>query len=93
MVKEYDYKGVFVLALDNDSAGLKIGNSLKNELDKLGITSFNNTLIKSIDDGKWKDINKALTENKEALTRNLTYFYEQYNLISKKLRGDDFEIG
>ena len=93
LVKEYDYKGIFVLALDNDSAGLKIGNSLKNELDKLGITSFNNTLIKSIDDGKWKDINKALTENKEALTKNLTYFYEQYNLISKKLRGDDFEIG
>ena len=93
LVKEYDYKGIFVLALDNDSAGLKIGNSLKNELDKLGITSFNNTLIKSIDDGKCKDINKALTENKEALIRNLTYFYEQYNLISKKLRGDDFEIG
>lgn len=93
LVKEYDYDGIFVLALDNDSAGLKIGNSLKNELDKLGITSFNNTLIKSIDDGKYKDINKALTENKEALTRNLTYFYEQYNLISKKLRGDNFEIG
>lgn len=96
LVKQYDYKGIFILALDNDIAGIDASNKLKNELDKLHITSFSNPLIKSIDDGKYKDINQTLTKNKEHLIRNLNYFYEQYNLISEKInkqRGDDFDIG
>lgn len=94
LCKDYDYKGIFILALDNDRAGLDAQNLLKNEFDKLNIPSFPNTLISSIGDGNLKDINEALIKNKTQLVKNLHYFYQQYQIISEKVnekRGVEIE--
>ena len=93
--KEYDFKGVIILALDNDKYGKNTQQELKEQLDKLNIPSFCNNLISTIDDGNCKDINKALTENKEKFTEHLNYFYEQYKIIADKInekRGVEIEV-
>ncbi len=95
LCKDYDYKGCFILALDNDSAGRKAQQELKDELDKLNIPSFCNDLISTIDDGKYKDINKVFcSEDKERFVKTLHYFYEQYQYICYQTmlkRSDAFE--
>lgn len=93
--KEYEYKGIFILAFDNDIAGCDAQKKLKSEFDKLHIKAFCNTLISSIDDGNYKDINEALIKNKMQLIRNLNYFNDKYKIILDKInfkRGDVFEI-
>lgn len=95
LCNEYDYKGCFVLALDNDFRGKSSQEILRKELEKINITAFSNSLISSIDDGEYKDINEALINNREKLTSNLNFFYEQYQTILYKLnveRGVDCEM-
>ena len=93
--RDYNFKGMYVIALDNDSVGKTTSELLKKELDDLDITSFINPLIRSIDDGKYKDINEALVNNKSKLKSNMDYFTEQYKIIQEKikLRSDNgYEI-
>lgn len=84
--RDYNYKGMFVISFDNDSIGTTTAQLLKSEFDKLNILSFVNPLIRSIDDGKYKDINEALVNNKNKLISNMNYFTEQYKLIQEKMK-------
>ena len=77
---------MFVISFDNDSIGTTTAQLLKSEFDKLNILSFVNPLIRSIDDGKYKDINEALVNNKNKLISNMNYFTEQYKLIQEKMK-------
>ena len=94
--KEYDYKGIFILSLDNDYYGKLYQDKLKKEFDDIGIISYPNNLINTIEDGKYKDINETLINNKEKLIYNVNFFDNQYHNILDKInikRGDDYELG
>lgn len=95
LCSDYNFKGLLILALDNDPVGKTTSELLKQELDDLKINCTINTLINSIGDGKCNDINEALTEHKEKLKSNMKYFTEQYQYILDKmnLRSDELEIG
>lgn len=82
LAKENNYKGSFIIALDNDSVGKTTSELLKLQLDSLNIPSYVNSLISTVDGAK--DINEALIKNKEKLERNIKYFNEQYQIIVEK---------
>ena len=89
IVKEKNYKGSFVIVFDNDRVGEIYQNILKEELAKLNVNSFFNTLISNICDEKCKDINDALVNFKDILIKNYNYFNDNYKkIICKKEMGD-----
>lgn len=78
--KDNNFKGVFMLALDTDTNGIKASEDLKEDLDAVGIKSFifNSNLDKYnvyLDDGnviKNKDINEWLLSDKDKLKSGVT---------------------
>ena len=78
--KDNNFKGVFMLALDTDTNGIKASEDLKEDLDAIGIKSFifNSNLDKYnvyLDDGnviKNKDINEWLLSDKDKLKSSVT---------------------
>lgn len=78
--KVNNFKGVFILALDTDTNGIRASEDLKEDLEAIGIKTFifNSNLDKYnvySDDGntiKNKDINEWLLSDKEKLKNNVT---------------------
>ncbi|MBQ9013457.1 MAG: toprim domain-containing protein [Bacilli bacterium] len=78
--KDNNFKGVFMLALDTDTNGIRASEDLKEDLDTIGIKSFifNINLDKYnvyLDDGdtiKNKDINEWLLSDKDKLKSSVT---------------------
>ena len=78
--KDNNFKGVFMLALDTDTNGIRASEDLKEDLDTIGIKSFifNSNLDKYnvyLDDGdtiKNKDINEWLLSDKDKLKSSVT---------------------
>ena len=81
VIKEKQFNGTVVIVFDNDVAGIKVTKDLKEELAKINVNSFSNTLIANFDDTECKDINKALTTNKKLLEENYRYFDTAYRKI------------
>lgn len=69
LLNKYNYKGVIVLALDNDLTGKKYNELIKNELIKLEIPYLNCTPA-IIKDG-FKDYNEMLVESNEKFKKNI----------------------
>lgn len=77
--KDNNFKGVFMLALDTDTNGIRASQDLKNDLEAIGIKAliFNSNsdkYNKYLDDGnviKNKDINEWLLSDKEGLTKQV----------------------
>lgn len=77
--KDNNFKGVFMLALDTDTNGIRASQDLKDDLEAIGIKAliFNNNsdkYNKYLDDGnviKNKDINEWLLSDKEGLTKQV----------------------
>ena len=92
VIEENNYNGFLILAFDQDKTGLAYQEIVKEELAKLNVSSFSNTLIKTIASDKCKDLNEALVQNKEKFKRNFEYFDENYKLIiAKKLANKGSE--
>lgn len=78
--KDNNYKGIFILALDTDTMGLKASEDLKEDLEAIGIKSaiFNSEPYKYnvYDEDKKvinnKDINEWIISDKEKLAKNIT---------------------
>lgn len=74
-IKDNNFKGFIVLALDTDATGIRASRDLKDELEALDIKSITfNRDITSYDISeteKAKDINEALLKNKEQLTKRV----------------------
>ena len=65
-VREHEPENTFILALDNDRAGMDAQKTLKAELDALKIKSIEASIY-----GDYKDANETLQKDKEAFTFNL----------------------
>ena len=90
LLKENNHNNYFVLAFDNDNAGLTYQTIVKNKLEKINIHSFPITLISSI--SGVKDLNEALINDEDRLRKNFDYFDENLKIIKDKLNGDEIEI-
>ena len=77
--KDNNFKGIFMLALDTDTNGIRASQDLKDDLEAIGIKAliFNSNsdkYNKYLDDGnviKNKDINEWLLSDKEGLTKQV----------------------
>ena len=65
-VREHEPENTFILALDNDRAGMDAQKDLKAELDALKIKNIEANIY-----GDYKDANETLQKDKEAFTFNL----------------------
>jgi len=78
--KDNNYKGIFILALDTDTNGIRASLDLKDDLELIGIKAilFNRDKDKynlTLEDGNTinnKDINEYLITNKDKLTSDVT---------------------
>lgn len=87
LCEEKNLKCNFVLAFDNDSAGLSYQKKAEEEFIELGINSFPITLISNFK--RSKDLNEALLEDKELLKRNLDFFDTQLKIFIEKTNQKD----
>lgn len=78
--RDNNYKGVFMLAFDTDNNGIKASETLQEDLEAIGYTSYiYNSKINKFnsftDDGKEtrnKDLNEWLLSDKEGMQKNVT---------------------
>lgn len=78
--KDNNFKGVFMLALDTDTNGIKASEDLKEDLDAIGIKSFifnsnydkYNVVLDDNTEIKNKDINEWLLSDKDKLKSSVT---------------------
>lgn len=78
--KDNNFKGVFMLALDTDTNGIKASEDLKEDLDAIGIKTFifnsnydkYNVYLEDNNEIKNKDINEWLLSDKEGLKKSVT---------------------
>ena len=90
-VKENDFSGTIVIDFDNDNPGIEAARKLKEELLKLNVNSFSNSLIYNFGSDNCKDINQALITDRQLLTRNYIYFDENYKKnMEKQLAEEGF---
>lgn len=90
VVEENKYNGTFVLAFDNDKTGAMYQDIVKEELEKLKVSSFSLTLISGTG---VKDLNEALIKNKNLLIKNYQYVNDTLKMIiSKKEEERNSEI-
>lgn len=90
VVKDKGYNGTLVLAFDNDKSGKMYQDIVKEELTKLNVNSFSNSIISSLE---VKDLNEALIKNKESLIKNYNYFNDNFKIIiNKKIESEEYEI-
>ena len=84
IIKENDYKGAIILALDTDNTGLRVSENIAEELKELGIKTItmnkeNNSYGEGI-----KDINEYLLKDKDSLTKTITYFNDSLEDVQKQ---------
>ena len=91
-----DYKGVFVLALDTDTNGLRASKELQEDLEAINIKAliFNNDISSyntqnGNDEIKNKDINEWLLSDREKLKSNATNFN---NMIYSSLENQAIKL-
>lgn len=80
VLNESKFKGTLVLCFDKDYAGLTTQKELKDELSKIGISSFSVTLISNFDND-CKDLNEALLKDKDKLKKNLEYYNQTFEVL------------
>lgn len=93
--KDNNYNGIFVLTFDNDKTGNEYQSLVKDELNKINITSFGTTMINNFLSDECKDLNEALIKDKEKLKRNYEYFDDVFKKYIEKNRikkGCDYEL-
>ena len=81
IVEENKYNGTFVLAFDNDKTGAMYQDIVKEELEKLKVSSFSLTLISGTG---VKDLNESLIKNKDSLMKNYKYVNDNLKIIISK---------
>lgn len=94
VLKEENYNGYLVVTFDNDFRGIKASKELVEELTKINVNSFSNTLISNFGADICTDINKALAINKDKLKANYEYAntaYMQYIEKNKEKEGVEFD--
>lgn len=94
IVKEFDYKGLLVLAFDKDKIGLYYQTIVDKELADINVDSFSCSLIENFDDN-CKDLNNALMENREKLEKNFEYInlnLEKYIEKKQEKRKEELEL-
>ena len=94
VLKDEKYNGYLVIVFDNDFRGIKASNLLKEELTKINVNSFSNTLISNFGADVCTDLNNALTTNKDKLKANYEYAntaYMQY-IEKNKNKEEGIEI-
>lgn len=95
VVEDNNYEGYLVLAFDNDKVGLSYQEIVKEELSKIGVSSFSSTLISNMSNEKVKDLNEALLKNKDRFKKNYNYFNESFKQIinsRNKEKGDEIKL-
>ena len=91
LVKEKDFKGILVIAFDNDYPGIDAGKKLEKKLNEIdGVIAFFNPLIRNFGDD-CKDLNQALLLDRSKLKRNLEYFNMAYLTIAEKQK-EGYEV-
>lgn len=88
-IKKENYIGYIVVVFDNDSAGIKASEELVEELAKINVNSFSNTLISNFGADTCTDLNKALIINKDKLKANYEYVNVTYKQIIEKNKEKD----
>lgn len=83
-IKEDNFKGHIVITFDNDKAGIDASKILKEELAKINVNSFSNTLISNFGADECKDLNSALLIDKDKLKKN----YDYANTVYKNYIND-----
>lgn len=94
-LKNKNFNGTIVIAFDNDSPGIQASKLLKEELTKLNVNSFSNTLISSFGADECNDLNKALLIDKDRLKANYEYANTAYMRFLEKNNNKEegIEIG
>jgi len=93
-LKQNNFKGNIIIAFDNDKPGLQATKILKEELTKINVNSFSNTLISGFGADICSDLNNALLINKEKLKATYEYVNTSYirYLEIKNKKGEGIEI-
>lgn len=88
-IKDNNFKGYLILALDTDTTGIRASQELKEDLEVIGVNSF--IFNKDYDDynlleeAKAKDINDMLVQNKEKLTNKVNSLNDMVvNMLEQK---------
>lgn len=93
-IKKENYNGYIAVVFDNDNAGIKASKELVEELAKINVNSFSNTLISNFDANICTDLNKALMIDKDKLKENYEYVNATYkNIIEKEKKGVELNYG
>lgn len=87
-LKEINFKGNIVIIFDNDIAGIKASKLLKEELTKINVNSFSNTLISNFGADVCNDINSALLIDKDKLKANYDYANTAYMQLIEKMNKE-----
>ena len=94
-IKQNNFKGNIIIVFDNDKPGLQAAKILKEELTKINVNSFSNTLISGFGADICNDINNALLINKEKLKATYEYVNTAYirylEIKNKKEEGIEIE--
>ena len=85
LLKDENYKGTIIIAFDNDIRGKNASKKLEEELAKINVNSFSNTLISNFDINKCNDLNEALLLDKDKLKSNYEYANNNYKIYLEKL--------
>jgi len=94
-LKKNNFNGTIIIAFDNDGPGKQASKLLKEELTKINVNSFSNTLISSFDADECNDLNKALLIDKDRLKANYEYANTAYMRFLEKNndKEEGIEIG
>lgn len=92
-IKEEKYKGYICIVFDNDNPGIQASKLLKEDLTKINVNSFSNTLISNFGADVCNDINGALLIDKNKLKSNYQYANNIYlDYIEKQnSKGEEYE--
>lgn len=94
-LKNNNFNGTIIIAFDNDGPGKQASKLLKEELTKINVNSFSNTLISSFGADECNDLNKALLIDKDRLKANYEYANTAYMRYLEKNNNKEegIEIG
>ena len=94
-LKNNNFNGTIIIAFDNDGPGKQASKLLKEELTKINVNSFSNTLISSFGADECNDLNKALLIDKDRLKANYEYANTAYMRFLEKNNNKEegIEIG
>lgn len=94
-LKNNNFNGTIVITFDNDGPGIQASKLLKEELTKINVNSFSNTLISSFGADECNDLNKALLIDKDRLKANYEYANTAYMRFLEKNNNKEegIEIG